>query len=259
MPYAEGRIIHDADSHIMETPDWIQGYVEPRYREHVRPHTQRLQYVAEKVAEAKRLQEDPHWRAGDASQIMLRKNWSALGAFQREDRPRALDLMGFATQLVFNTSLNEFLNLLEHGDDLDLAYAAARAHNRAMVDFCAPDPRLLSTGYVPLADPARAVAMAGEAIAQGCRSLLVASACPKDHSPSHISLDGVWAQAQEAGLPILFHVGGGGRLLDPQYFNNGLPPVPDFHGGDENFRSVDYMAIPGPPMQTLATLIFDGV
>jgi predicted TIM-barrel fold metal-dependent hydrolase len=35
--------------------------------------------------------------------------------------------------------------------------------------------------------------------------------------------------------------------------------VPDFHGGEENFRSVDYMAIPYPPMQTLATLILDGV
>ena len=35
--------------------------------------------------------------------------------------------------------------------------------------------------------------------------------------------------------------------------------MPDFHGGAENFRSVDYMAIPFPPMQTLATLIIDGV
>jgi predicted TIM-barrel fold metal-dependent hydrolase len=35
--------------------------------------------------------------------------------------------------------------------------------------------------------------------------------------------------------------------------------VPDFHGGAENFRSVDYMAIPYPPMQTLATMILDGV
>jgi len=63
---------------------------------------------------------------------------------------------------------------------------------------------------------------------------------------------------------VVFHVGGGprladGKLLDPEYFENGGPPVPDFHGGDENFRSVDYMAIPTAPMQTLATLIFDGV
>jgi uncharacterized protein len=54
-------------------------------------------------------------------------------------------------------------------------------------------------------------------------------------------------------------VGGGGQLLSPRYFDNGLPPVPDFHGGAENFRSVDYMAIPFPPMQTLATMIFDGI
>jgi predicted TIM-barrel fold metal-dependent hydrolase len=54
-------------------------------------------------------------------------------------------------------------------------------------------------------------------------------------------------------------VGGGGRLLSPKYFVNGMPPVPDFHGGAENFRSVDYMAIPYNPMQSMATLIFDGV
>src|SRR5690606_20156570 len=44
-----------------------------------------------------------------------------------------------------------------------------------------------------------------------------------------------------------------------KYFVNGLPIPPDFHGGAENFRSVDYMAIPYNPMQTMATLILDGV
>ncbi len=57
----------------------------------------------------------------------------------------------------------------------------------------------------------------------------------------------------------MFHVGGTGDLIDPSYFHNGLPVPPDFHGGEENFRSVDYMGIPGPPAQTLATMIFDGV
>ncbi len=88
---------------------------------------------------------------------------------------------------------------------------------------------------------------------------MIASACPPEHSPSHVDLFPVWARAQEAGIPIVLHVGGGGRLLDPHYFDNGLPPVPDFHGGAENFRSIDYMAIPYPPMQTLATMILDGV
>ena len=93
----------------------------------------------------------------------------------------------------------------------------------------------------------------------GAAALLVASGCPPGHSPSHIGLDPVWAQAQEAGIPVVFHVGGTGDLIDPAYFRNGLPVPPDFHGGEENFRSVDYMGIPGPPAQTLATMIFDGV
>jgi predicted TIM-barrel fold metal-dependent hydrolase len=128
-----------------------------------------------------------------------------------------------------------------------------------MVDFCSVDQRLLATCYVPLADFDGALAVARDAIELGAKGLLIPSRCPRGHSPSHVGFDPLWATAQEAGLPILFHVGGGGQLLSPDYFKNGLPPVPDFHGGDGNFRSIDYMAIPNPPMQTLAALIFDRV
>jgi hypothetical protein len=72
---------------------------------------------------------------------------------------------------------------------------------------------------------------------------MVPSKCPQRHSPSHVGLDPVWAMAREAGIPILFHVGGEEKL-DPAYKINGLPPVPDFHGGDDNFTSVSYMPIP---------------
>ncbi len=211
------------------------------------------------IDELRRRHADPAERARAEAEIMLRKNWSALGSFVKEDRARALDLLGFASQLVFNTFLSQYLCQTEHDTDVDFAYGLARAHNRAMVDFCAVDPRLLAVGYVPLADFARARAMAEEAVSMGCKALLVPSACPASHSPSHTGLFPVWAVAEEAGLPIVFHVGGGGQLLSPRYFDNGLPPVPDFHGGAENFRSVDYMAIPFPPMQTLATMIFDGI
>jgi predicted TIM-barrel fold metal-dependent hydrolase len=92
----------------------------------------------------------------------------------------------------------------------------------------------------------------------GAKALMVPSKCPQHHSPSHVGLDRVWAMAQEAGVPVLFHVGGEEKL-DPAYKVNGLPPVPDFHGGDDNFTSVSYMPIPNAAMQTLATMIFDGV
>ncbi len=261
MPYAEGRIYHDADAHVMETPDFLFPYADPAVRERMKPLYVSTVKPGEEdfIEELRRRHGEEEYRSQDEGEIMLRKNWKATGSFISQDRPRALDLLGFSSQLVFNTFANGQLLAAERGDDLDLAYGLARAHNRALADFCSVDPRLFATGYVPLRDFERAKTIAGEAIELGCQALLIPSACPRGHSPSHIGLDPVWAQAQEAGVPVVLHVGGGGELLDPAYFENGLPPVPDFHGGAENFRSVDYMAIPFPPMQTLATMILDGV
>ena len=206
---------------------------------------------------ARRQHQDPEFRAGAEENILLRKNQQALGAFIREDRTKAIDYLGFASQLVFTTfCLGNFQ--LEYGDDVELAYAAATAHNRMMTDFCSVDRRLLATGYVPLMDFERAAAATKEAIELGAKAILIASRCPKGHSPSHIAFDPVWAQAEEAGLPILFHVGGEEKL-NPAYFENGLPRVKDFHGGEENFTSVSFMPIPNSVMQTLACLIIDGV
>jgi predicted TIM-barrel fold metal-dependent hydrolase len=273
MPYSSGRVVHDADAHIMETPTWLRDHADPGVRDRLPvlsyPGGNELRQTGDPgeqqrdlVAAFDRLADRHHseeYRAVEDAEIMLRKNFAATGAFLAEDRPRALDLLGFSSQLVFNTFHNRRLHDWEHRGDPDLAYGAARAHNRGMVEFCSVDPRLLPTCYVPLVDFDRAEAMAAEAVAGGAAALLVASGCPPGHSPSHRGLDPVWATAVEAGIPVVFHVGGTGDLIDPGYFVNGLPVPPDFHGGEENFRSVDYMGIPGPPMQTLATMIFDGV
>ncbi len=141
---------------------------------------------------------------------------------------------------------------------MELALAAARAHNRMNADFCSVDRRLLATGYVPLIDFEAAPEIAREAIELGCKGLVIPSACPRTHAPSHVALDPLWATAQEAGVPILFHVGGEEKMRE-SYFENGLPPVKDFHGGDENFTSLSFMAIPLSLWQTMAALIFDGV
>lgn len=275
MAYIEGRIVHDADAHIMETPNWLRSYADPEIRDRIAiptyanelaqtgdadpgapPSADQLDVIFDRLAERHRSDE---FLRSESEDVMNRKNFAATGAFVREDRSRVLDFIGVQSQLMFNTFHNSRLYEWEHQPDLDLAYGAARAHNRGMIDFCSVDPRLLPTCYVPLADFDRAEAMAGEAIETGAAALLVASGCPAGHSPSHVELDRVWRQAEQAGIAILFHVGGTGDLIDPAYFDNGLPLPPDFHGGEENFRSVDYMAIPFPPMQTLATMIFDGV
>jgi predicted TIM-barrel fold metal-dependent hydrolase len=273
MAYVQGRVVHDADAHLMETPTWLRDHADPAIRDRIEP----LRYPGgnelRQTGDVEEQQRDlvaafdrlgakhrsPEYRADEQAEIMNRKNFAATGGFIAEDRPRALDLLGFSSQLIFNTFHNRRLRDMEHSGDLDLAYGAARAHNRGMVEFCSVDPRLLATCYVPLADFERAEAMAGEALDIGAAALLVASGCPPGHSPSHRGLDPVWRRAEEAGVPVVFHVGGTGDLIERGYFNNGLPVPPDFHGGEENFRSVDYVGIPHPPMQTLATMIFDGV
>lgn len=255
MPYVENRTIHDADSHVMELPGTINRYIEKKYQDAFAEKVPTKRDAV--VAKAAAMQDDPGFRQGDEDNILLRKNHAALGSFRAEDRPKALDLLGFTSQLVFTTvALSNYG--LEHSGDDKLALASARAHNRMMTDFCSVDRRLLATGYVPLVNISEAPIIAREAIDLGCKALVIPSRCPRNHSPSHVGFDALWGLAQEAGLPILFHVGGEEKMHDA-YAENGLPRVHDFHGGDENFTSTSFMTIPLSVWQTMAVLIIDGV
>jgi uncharacterized protein len=262
MSYANGRLIHDADSHLMELDDCLNDFFEPRLLQRflASPNYQaRLSTNVARMRPGKSLaaHAEPAFRAGVEANLLLRKNYEAHGSFIAAHRPHAVDLLGFASQLVFTTfCLGNFG--LDQADDLELCYAAAAAHNRMMKAFCAIDRRLLATAYIPLEDFERAKHLTHDALKLGANALLIPSWCPQTHSPSHVGLDPVWAMAEEAGIPVLFHVGGEEKL-NPVYKENGLPAVPDFHGGDDNFTSVSYMPIPNSVMQTLATLIFDGV
>jgi len=255
MPYVEGRTIHDADAHVMEMPEKILEFTEAKYVEPLKQHLKPRNEAWE--AEMAALHQDPGFTSHEESQLLLRKNHEALGSFRKEDRPRTLDYLGFASQLVFTTdALSNYR--LETGATNELALAAARAHNRMMIDFCSVDRRLLPTAYVPLLDIEAAPQIAEEALKMGARGLMIPSSCPPGHSPSHVGLEPLWSLAEEAGVPMLFHVGGEDKM-SPAYMNNGLPQVLDFHGGAENFTSTSYMTIPLSVWQTLSVLILDGV
>lgn len=262
MSYIENRIVHDADSHTMELPTW--------YKEFGSKKVQKA--FLDRFAKAKGLNLAKDWYTGleemhktssyreqNEKKLMSRKNFDALGSFNKIDRSEALDLLGVKTQLVFPTSPNVWLESLEHSNKVDLLYEVASATNRAQTDFCSDDERLFPVTYIPLADIKKASSAAAEAIKLGSKALLIPWACPKNHATSHIGLDNVWSQAVEANIPVLFHVGTADFVLPKSHSINGLPAIQDFHGGEENFRSISYMAISQGPMQALSLLILDGV
>jgi uncharacterized protein len=257
MAYAEGRRFYDADSHLMELGDWLVRYADPGVRERIRP----LQ-LGGAGALAEQAVRDAEARRGDAAAaralggaLLQAKGWNALGAFDPVERSRALDLLGFEKQLVFSTfAATQFAS-----EDPALLYGGTRAHNRAMADFCADDPRMIGVGFAPLEDPERAAAEVREAIRLGCGAILVPSRPPNDRSPTHPAYDPVWGTLQDEGIPFMLHIGGGGRPLRRAFHENGKPPVTDFLGGGENIRSKDYMAIHHPPELFLACMALDGV
>src|SRR5262245_42453979 len=107
MPYAEGRLFYDADSHIMELPGWITGYADPKFREKIPPFSLaasgRRKQVDDMIVRGKRRADNPDERADHEAELMTRKSWDAYGAFDAKDRTRALDLLGFRAQLLFST------------------------------------------------------------------------------------------------------------------------------------------------------------
>ena len=166
MAYVQDRVVHDADSHLMELEDCLDPYFEKAFlgAYHDLPSYRHKVGDRRWSDTARRRQADPAFRAGENDNIMLRKNYEALGSFLRDDRPKTMDLLGFASQLVFTTFCLSNFGLDEKGP-VDLCYAAAQAHNRMMTDFCSVDRRLLATAYVPLVDFGRAAATARRAVA----------------------------------------------------------------------------------------------
>jgi predicted TIM-barrel fold metal-dependent hydrolase len=256
VPYAEGRVYYDADSHLMELPDWLEQFADASTRERMRSLN-----LGGAGKLAKEAVDAAAQRRGDASAaaalegaLMKAKGWNALGAFDPVERSRALDLLGFDRQLVFSTfAATQYL-----GDDLDLLYGGTAAHNRAVAAFCEADDRLIAVASVPWADPQRTLLAVNEAIDLGCGAVHVPSHPGRGISPTHPDYEPVWATLEGRGVPFMLHVGGGGRALRRAFHDNGRP-VSDFLGGGENIRAKDYMAIHQTPEQFLSVMVLDGV
>ena len=134
MTYAHGRTCYDADSHIMELPDFLAEYADADMRERLpRIKVPRVGRLATLVEEAERNRKHSDSEVAELLALGDRliggpKGYMALGAFNAAERAQALDLLGFARQLVFATFSESLAFSLER--PIEERYAAARAHNR---------------------------------------------------------------------------------------------------------------------------------
>src|SRR6516164_820317 len=158
MTYAGTRVIFDADSHLMELPDFLTRHADPSVRAQMPEMGSLATGQFNPAAHIGKSGHDPETRErlvalGD--QITRGPKWhDALGSFSGAERSKALDLLGFQRQVIFSS----FCARPIFESDAATRYPAARAHNRAMAAFCAGDRRLIGVAIVPLDDVALALA-----------------------------------------------------------------------------------------------------
>ena len=264
MTYAAGRRLFDADSHIMELPDFLANHADPGLRERLPP----IDYTRSSM------DEDEGWRLsragghdrdyaaelealGGEGLIRGPKEEKALGAFDSGDRKTALDLLGFEKQLVFSTLSGTVV--FDRRLDSEIQYGAARAHNRGMAAFCGEDARLMGVASIPLQDSNRAVAELDRVMADGMQAVWVPHGDAGGRSPGHPDFDPFWARLAESGIPFVIHVGGYPLQLPRAWMNNGQPLPTDWMGGGENVRGKDFTIMHHAPERFLSSLLLDGV
>lgn len=263
MVYAQGRTFYDADSHIMELPDFLAEHADPQVRE-------RMPRIAiPRVGTLANLLEDAVTRKAHAPEKVAEmvamgdtliagpKGYAALGAFNPAERTQALDLLGFQRQLVFATfSPGPAFSTKRAIDD---RYAAAKAHNRAMAEFTSQDRRMLGVGLLPLDVTPLALEELEHIIRLGLKAAWIPHRSCGGRSPGHSDLDAVWARMADAGLPFVLHVGGDDLQLPPEWMNTGRKVPTDWLGGGENIRGKDMTSLHHAPETFIGTLVLDGV
>lgn len=263
MTYAQGRVFLDADSHIMELPNFLRDYADEDIRDRVPTLAvdggdvlrDRLSALDENGGHSPETV-DKLVALGDGL-IAGPKGYDALGAFDSDERSKALDLLGFQNQWVFASF--SAAHIFHDIDDPEIMAASARAHNRGMAEFCSPDSRLWGVGATALDDPQAAVKELEHIIELGLKAVWIPHRPAGGRSPGHNDLDPFWALAAGAGIPVVLHVGGNPLQLKPAWMNTGREVPTDWLGGGENVRGKDMISLHQAAETFVGTMVLDGV
>ena len=266
MTYAGDRVLYDADTHIMELPDFLRKFADPEIRDQLPLVSYGRSIVTDEEVEVIMSNGAQHTEDHKKNLIALGdrmitevKEIQALGSFDKHDRVIANDMLGFIKQLVFAThSLHMPFSPSEKIPD-NLRYGGARAHNRHMADFCSVDDRLMGVAAIPLENPELALKEVMFALNAGLQAMWIPHRLAGDRSPTHVDFRPIWAALQEAQVPVVFHVGGNPLQLPAAWSNTGRGATRDWMGGGENVRARDAAVLHQGIETFVSMFVLDGV
>ncbi|PEQ12784.1 hypothetical protein B2G71_10850 [Novosphingobium sp. PC22D] len=192
-----------ADNHIELTEDiFYEAFPEPM------------------KAQAPRVWFDKYWRVGfpdamqayptgvDVDRALERSNLNE--GFRLEVRNTHLDAEGIAQEIVYPNSLMGFIRY----PDQDLQELMYRTYNAHMAELGRRSPgRFHGVGICSnWWDPARAETAVRQIVDLGLKSFMLPYSPGKDRDGNPIDwsdpqMDALWGAAEEAGLPVNFHIG----------------------------------------------------
>ena len=246
----------DVDTHITEPPNVFVDRVPQRYRDDA-PHIERVDGEDIWVSHGERI-----GKPGSASMAGFDGVVPASPAtydeiptamYDSTERLRHMDGEGIYAEVLYpNVGGFGSAAYLRLGGE-DLATECVRAYNDFMIEWCSADPkRLIPVMTLPFWDVDAAVAEIERGVGLGYRSVNFCNQ-PDHHGQPALSdsqWDPIWATAQDAGLPISFHIGGcdiGRVLMNP----GGM-------GFQANFARVSSMLFMDN-MRCIADLVFAGI
>ena len=265
MPYAHREDIYDADTHMMERPDWIYEFADKDIRDRLEPIVEgdedTLKRIDDSIKKFNERQSSPELLNKAKGEFMGwgHKGWDGLGAFDSNERILANDLLGFKGHIVFPTSA--FDQVLASKED-QVVIGGVKALNRGMASFCQDDPRMHGVAYIPFHFGEEvALSFLKDAINKNFSVVAIDTIAPVgSKSSTHPDFDPVWKVIEEADMAITLHVGiDNGWDPVPLSFYNNASSVPKHKEGDAPRDALAYMGISYCAELFLAAMIFDGV
>ena len=265
MTYAHREDIYDADTHMMEHPNWIYDFASEDIKEHLEPIVEGDKEVFERIDQAITNFENRQSSSAALEQAKKdfmtwnHKGWEGLGAFNAEERKLANDLLGFKAHIVFPTSaFDQVLAAKEQ----KIILGGVEALNKGMATFCSVDKRMHGAAYIPFAyGEDIALKFLKQAIKDSFSVIMIDTIAPLGAKAStHPDFDKVWREIEANDIAITLHVGAD-NSWDPvplSFYNNGSE-VPPHKEGDAPRDALAYMGISYNAELFLASMIFDGV